>query len=170
MELIDCGPLTDAQRAELEGGEEHPFGTLGIELQWRPKDRHVLLRDGEGRPVASAGLVVVEVSVDEAAPFEVVGLGAVIVAPPHRGQGHARTVLEAALERAAGMGPAFALLFCREAVAGLYRKLGFERVEPPVRALQPIGTVVMPQDAMWRALREDVAWPAGPLSVRSLPF
>jgi predicted N-acetyltransferase YhbS len=169
MEIVEFGPLTAAQRAELEGGEPHPFGTVGLELHWRPKDRHVMLNDG-GRLLASAGLVVAEVSVDGAEPFDVVGLGGVIVAPGHRGQGLARTVVDAALDRAAGEGPAFALLFCREAVAGLYRKLGFARVAPPVRVLQPTGSVVIPQHTMWRALHDDAAWPAGSVSVRSLPF
>lgn len=170
MEVVDYGPLTDEQRAALEGGEAHPFGTEGIELHWRPKDRHAVLQDGEGRPRASAGLVLVEVRVDGAEPFEVVGLGGVIVAPGYRGQGLARTVVETALDRAAEMGPAFALLFCRDAVAGLYGKLGFERLEAPVRALQPTGTVVMSQHTMCRALREGAAWPAGPVLVRSQPF
>jgi GNAT superfamily N-acetyltransferase len=170
MEIVEFGSLTAAQRAELEGGEPHPFGTVGLELHWRPKDRHVMLSDGGGRLLASAGLVVAEVSVDGAEPFDVVGLGGVIVAPGHRGQGLARTVVEAALDRAAGEGPAFALLFCREAVAGLYRKLGFARVAPPVRVLQPTGTVVIPQHTMWRALQDDAAWPAGSVLVRSLPF
>lgn len=170
MEIVEFGPLTAAQRAELEGGEPHPFGTVGLELHWRPKDRHVMLSDGGGRLLASAGLVVAEVSVDGAEPFDVVGLGGVIVAPGHRGQGLARTVVEAALDRAAGEGPAFALLFCREAVAGLYRKLGFARIAPPVRVLQPTGTVVIPQHTMWRGLRDDAAWPAGSVLVRSLPF
>ena len=126
MEVVEYGPLTDAQRAALEGGEEHPFGTEGIELYWRPKERHVMLRDDAGRLLASTGLLVVEVSAGEAEPFEVVGLGGVIVAPGHRGEGLARVVVEAALERAATIGPDLAMLFCRDGVAGLYRKLGFE--------------------------------------------
>ena len=96
-----------------------------------------MLRDDEGRLLASTGLVVVEVSVDEAEPFEVVGLGGVIVAPGHRGQGLARVVVEAALERAARIGPHLAMLFCRDGVLGLYRKLGFELVEPPIRCFSP---------------------------------
>ena len=168
--LVDQGPLTDDQRAALEGGELHPFGTVGIELEWRAKDRYVLLIDGEGRLLASTGLLLVEVSVGGAEPFEVVGVGGVIVAPGHRGQGLGRTIVEAGLDRATRLGPAFALLFCRDSIAGLYRKLGFERVEPPVRVLQPMGSAVMPQDTMWRALREGAAWPAGRVLVRSQPF
>ena len=162
--------MTGAQRAELEGGEEHPFGTEGIELVWRSKERHVMVRDDAGRLLASTGLLVVQVSAGDVAPFEVVGVGGVIVAPGQRGQGLSRVVVEAALGLAASMGPAFAILFCREAVAGLYGKLGFERVEPPVHVLQPSGEAVMPLVTMWRALREDVAWPPGAVLVHSEPF
>ena len=130
--MVESGSLTDAQRAALEGDEEHPFGTEGIELVWRAKERHVMLLDEEARPLASTGLLVVEVSAGGGEPFEVVGVGGVIVTRSHRGRGLARVVVEAALERAARMGPAFAILFCRDAIAGLYRKLGFEPVEPPV--------------------------------------
>jgi predicted N-acetyltransferase YhbS len=170
MDVVESGPLTDAQRVALEGGEAHPFGTEGLELRWRAKDRHVMLRDGDGRLCASTGLLLAEVSVDGAEPFEVVGLGGVIVAPGHRGQGLGRRVAEAALERAARMGPAFALLFCRDAVAGLYLKLGFQLIEPPVRVLQPVGSAVMPLHTMWRGLQDRAVWPPGPVLVRSQPF
>ena len=170
MEVVEHGPLTDAQGEGLDGGEEHPFGTEGIELCWRRKERHVMMRDGEGRLLGSTGLLVVEVSVDDGDPFGVVGLGGVFVKRAHRGQGLARVVVEAALERAARLGPALAMLFCRDALAGLYRKLGFQVVEPPVRVLQPTGSAVMPMNTMWRPLRDGAAWPPGAVSVRSEPF
>jgi GNAT superfamily N-acetyltransferase len=170
VEVVDSGPLTDAQRAELEGGEEHPFGTEGIELCWRAKERHVMLRDDEGGLVASTGLLVAEVNVADSEPFQVVGVGGVFVTRAHRGQGLALVVVEAALERAARMGPAVAMLFCRDAVVGLYRKLGFELVEPPVHVLQPTGSAVMPVNTMWRPLIADAAWPRGEVFVQSEPF
>jgi predicted N-acetyltransferase YhbS len=170
MRIVLSGPLTDDERAALEGGEPHPFGTDGEELEWRPKDRHVMVRDEDGTPRASTGLLVVEVSAGDGEPFEVVGLGGVIVAPAHRGEGLARTVVEAALETAAAMGPAFAMLFCREAVRGLYAKLGFLPVPRPVEVQQPGGTAIMSQHTMWRSLHEGATWPAGPVRMRSLPF
>jgi GNAT superfamily N-acetyltransferase len=170
VEVVESGPLTDAQRAELEGGEEHPFGTEGIELCWRPKERHVMLRDEVDRLLASTGLLVVEVSVDDGEPFEVVGVGGVFVTRSHRRQGLARVVVEAALERAARMGPPAAMLFCRDAVVGLYRKLGFELVERPVRVLQPTGSAVMPVNTMWRPLVDGATWPPGAVHVHGEPF
>lgn len=170
MEVVEYGPLTDEQRAELEDGEEHPFGTEGAELVWRPKERHVMLRDDEGRLLASTGLLVVEVSVGDGEPFEVVGVGGVFVTRGQRGRGLARVVVEAALQRAAQMGPALAMLFCRDGVDGLYRKLGFEFVEPPVHVLQPTGSAVIPVNTMWRPLVEGAAWPPGAVQLRSEPF
>jgi GNAT superfamily N-acetyltransferase len=170
VEIVEFGQLTDDQRGALEGGEEHPFGTEGIELLWRPKERHVMLRDDEGRLLASTGLLVVEVSVDDGEPFQVVGVGGVFVTRAHRGQGLGRVVVVAALERAARIGPEFAMLFCRDAVVGLYRKLGFELVEPPVHVLQPTGSEVMPVNTMWRPLIADAVWPRGEVFVQSEPF
>lgn len=170
MEIVDCGPLTDDLRAELEGGEEHPFGTEGAEFVWRAKERHVVLRDDGGRPLASTGLLIVGVSAEGGVSFEVVGVGGVIVTPAHRGRGLARVVVEAALERAARMGPSLAMLFCRDALVGLYRRLGFELVEAPVVVLQPAGTAVMSVNTMWRPLVDGAVWPAGAVLVRGEPF
>jgi hypothetical protein len=52
MEVIEFGPLTTRQRRELEGDERDPFNAVGITLRYRPKDRHVGLRDKSGRLVA----------------------------------------------------------------------------------------------------------------------
>ena len=62
------------------------------------------------------------------------------------------------------------MLFCRDGVAGLYRKLGFELVEPPIRVLQPTGGAVMPVNTMWRPLVDGAVWPPGAVLVQSEPF
>jgi predicted N-acetyltransferase YhbS len=169
MKLVEFGELTEAHRRELEGDEEDPFNAQGIDVQFRSKDRHVGLRDGAGRLVASAGMVVVEVEV-ERKRFPVVGLGGVIVNAQHRGHGLGREVVRAALTTAQGLGPAFAMLFCHSDRAGLYRKLGFSPVGAEVIVRQSSGWAAMPQQTMWRALREMVEWPAGRVVVHSLPF
>ena len=68
------------------------------------------------------------------------------------------------------MAPTMAILFCRDDIAGLYRKLGFALVAPPVRVLQPSGSEVIPQHTMWRPLRAGAQWPPGPAFIDSLPF
>lgn len=169
MEVVEFGPLTDALRRELEGDEEDPFDAEGIRVRFRSKDRHVGLRDGAGRLVASTGMVVVEVEVDRKR-FPVVGLGGVIVNAQHRGRGLGREVVQAALTKALGLGPAFAMLFCHEDRAGLYRKVGFLSVDAEVLVQQPAGYALMPQRTMWRALHKNADWPAGRVVVHSLPF
>ena len=169
MEVVEFGPLTTQQRQELEGDERDPFDSSGFTLRYRPKDRHVGLRDESGRLIASTGMVLVEVEV-EGERFPVVGFGGVIVSAPHRGRGLGREVVRAAVARASVLGPAFAILFCHEDRAGLYRKLGFVEVDGEVVVQQLNGYAPMPQRTMWRALRDKATWPSGKIVVHSLPF
>src|SRR5437764_6194434 len=154
MELVEFGSLTEAHRRELEGDEPDPFDATGITMQFRAKDRHVGLRDGAGRLVASAGIVIVDVEA-ERRRFPVVGFGGVIVNAQHRGRGLGREVVQAAIRNARSLGPAFAMLFCHLDRAGLYQKLGFSPVGAEVVVQQSAGYASMPQQTMWCALRED---------------
>jgi predicted N-acetyltransferase YhbS len=169
MEIVELGPLTAAQRRELEGDEIDPFDEAGITLRYQPKERHVLLRDKDGRLVASSGLLVVDVDAG-GERFPVVGLGGVIVNANYRGRGLGREVVEAALGRAVTLGPAFALLFCHEDRAGLYLKLGFAYVDSDVIVEESGGPMRMPQRTMWRPLRDGAQWPDGPVVLCSRPF
>jgi len=169
MELIDFGPLSERQRAELEGDEHDPWDAGDWTLRFAPKRQHVGLRDDHGRLVASAGMLEVEVEVDRRR-FPVVGLGGVIVNAGHRGHGYAREVVNAAIERAERLGPDFMLLFCHPDRVGLYRKLGFTEIAGSAMVEQPEGRVTMPMVAMWRALRTGAIWPEGSVAVLGLPF
>lgn len=168
VEIVEFGRLTDAFRRAVEGDEPDPFDAAGNGLKFRPKERHVGLRDESGL-VASTGLLVVDVEVAQTR-FPVVGIGGVIVRQSHRGRGLAREVMGAALDRARALGPDFALLFCHADRAGLYRRLGFSEVRDPVLVAQPDGYAPMPQCTMWRALADGVTWPPGSVRVESLPF
>jgi predicted N-acetyltransferase YhbS len=169
MDVIEFGVLTPALRQEVEGDEDDPFDARGSTLQYQAKEQHVGLVDQHGLLVASTGLVVVEVEVGPDR-FPVVGLGGVIVNQRHRGRGLARRVVGLALERAQTLGPSFAVLFCHEDRAGLYRKLDFAMLEGEVLVQQPDGWAAMPLRTMWRALHADAVWPRGSLRVNSLPF
>jgi predicted N-acetyltransferase YhbS len=169
FELIEFGALSAFDRAQLEGGETDPFDAAGISLAFRPKDRHVALRDRDGRLAASAGLV--ETQIEGAGRrIDVVGLGGVIVRADRRREGLGRRIVEAALARARALGPPFALLFCHEDRAGLYERLGFFRVRAPVEVAQRSGWAPMPLPAMALALSSEVPWPEGPIRLHSLPF
>lgn len=169
MEIVEFGRLAREQRAELEGDEDDPFDAAGSTLAYQRKERHVGIEDDRGRLVALTGMLVVEVEV-QARRFSVVGIGGVIVRADHRGRGLAREVVQAALAKARTLGPAFALLFCHDDRAGLYRKLGFAEIRSDVVVEQPGGRAQMPDRAMWQALQSDAAWPEGPVIVHSLPF
>lgn len=169
VKVIEFGPLTDEYRCALEGDEVDPFDAAGIGLRFRPKDRHIGLQDESGRLVASAGMVLAEVEV-HGERFPVVGLGGVIVTAPYRGRGLARAAVEAALARARRLGPAFAILFCHDDRAGLYRRLGFVDVLDAVVVEQPDGHAQMPQHTMWFALDDNATWPAGAVTLCGLPF
>jgi predicted N-acetyltransferase YhbS len=169
MEIVEFDHMTTGRRGELEGDEADPFDEHGMTLRFQPKEHHVAVQDERGRLIASAGVLVVKVEV-AGELFPVVGLGGVIVNAAHRGRGLGRTVANAAIAKAATLGPKFVILFCHEDRTGLYARLGFERVESPVLVEQPDGYVEMPMRTMWRALTEDATWPEGRLTVRGLPF
>jgi predicted N-acetyltransferase YhbS len=170
MDLVEFERLTDELRAELEGEEPDPWDAARLQpLEWRPKEHHVGLRDDRGRLVASAGLLVADVEAGGEL-FAVVGLGGVIVNQHHRGRGLSIRIVEAALERAAALGPDFALLFCHEDRAELYRRFGFEKVRSAVLVDHAGAQVEMPMVTMWRALRPTVDWPDGRVVVHGLPF
>ncbi len=174
MEIVRFGPLTDEDRAQLEGDEHDPFDAAGITLAFRPKDDHIGIRDDAGRLVASAGFLCAEVEVEVEGEggerFDVFGIGGVIVAGSHRGQGLARTVVTEALAEGVRLGAAYALLFCHEDRSGLYRKLDFTVLESPITVRQPAGPAILPQLAMWRRLTATRGWPPGAAALRSLPF
>ncbi len=170
MEVVELGPLTDTYRAELEGDEVDPFDAAGNSLQWRVKDRHVALRGADGRLVASVGLVLTEIRVGDDRVVPVVGIGGVIVTAAQRGRGLAREVLEAALARAATLGPPLVLLFCLPDRVGLYERFGFTEVARPVLVPQPGGPTEMPLVTMWRALAPGGELPDGPVTLLGLPY
>ena len=170
VELIEFGRLSEEQYAELVADEEDPWDAAGSELTWRPKDRHVGVHDRDGRLLAVAGLVIVDVQFGEQRPIPVVGIGGVIVVAGHRGRGLGWQVISEVISRARQVGPEIAMLFCRPDRAELYRRHGFAEVLGPVHVGQPDQVVEMPPVTMWRALRDGVTLPDGAVKVHGLPF
>ena len=162
--MIDhIGAHPAATWEQLADGEEHPFGI--DEFQWREKDWYTLLRDDDDRAVAGVGLTLADVEVADQR-FQAVGVGGVIVTHSRRGEGLLRPTLEAALERAATLGPDTAMLFCSERNEPLYERFGFTRVDAPVVA----GGQQMRPRFMWRPLKPGATWPDGPVNLPQLPF
>lgn len=171
MEVVELEGVGAGERDQVIAREEQPWGgeAEGEALEWAEKERHLGLRGEDGRLLALAGLIRARVGVD-GVELPVVGVGGVIVTRSKRGKGLSRPLLERALELAAGLGPAHAMLFCREPLMAMYAKFGFQAIEPPVRAQQESGPVEMPMRAMWRALHDGAVWPAGTVTVLGLPF
>jgi predicted GNAT family N-acyltransferase len=170
VEFVELAELRQQDWDAVVDGEHQPFGSVGAELAWRPKERHFALREQDGRLLALAALVGVAVEIEGAGGLDVAGLGGVIVTPSERGRGLMFKVVEPVLALAEGMGPERAMLFCRPALVAVYLRLGFEEIAAPVWADQPAGPVTMPMRAMWRALRAGAGWPPGRVHVRGLPF
>ncbi|GGW07133.1 hypothetical protein GCM10010230_50850 [Streptomyces narbonensis] len=160
---------TRAEQDEILGAADDPFGVMEAGLTWRGKDEHFGIRRG-ARLVAHAGLVRLPLVIDDT-PTEVVGVGGVAVAADVRGCGLARQVVSAALEHARTMGPRHALLFCRPPLEELYGRLGWHGLDVDVLVEQPESRlVVMPLRTMVIPLRDDAAWPSGPVRLLSLPM
>jgi len=172
VELIEFGRLSDEQSAALAGDEDDPFGAAELQFEWLPKERHVGVREADGRLLAVAGLVVVDVQFGSQPPIPIVGVGGVIVTASHRGRGLGRRVISEALKCAETMGPEIAMLFCRAENVGLYRLHGFAEIPPPVLVEQPGGLIEMPAVGvtMWRPLKDGARLPAGNVKVNGLPF
>jgi ribosomal protein S18 acetylase RimI-like enzyme len=172
VELIEFGRLSNEQYAELVADEDDPWNGAEFDLQWLPKDHHVAVTDDDGRLLAAAGLVVVEVQCGGQPPIPVVGVGSVIVTASHRGRGIGRKVISEAIGRAEAMGPEIAMLFCRSENAGLYRRHGFAEVRRPVLVDQPDRVVEISAagKAMWRPLTAGARLPDGIVKVNNLPF
>ncbi len=152
--------------------EDDPWHAARFGLEWLPKEHHVAVCDDDGRLLAAAGLVVVDVQFGAQPPIPVVGLGGVIVTASHRGRGLGRRVISEALTRAEAMGPELAMLFCLAPLVGLYRHFDFADVPGPVLFDQPGGVVETPAGgvAMWRPLKPGVWLPDGRVKVIGLPF
>ncbi|MFC5666593.1 GNAT family N-acetyltransferase [Kitasatospora misakiensis] len=163
-------PLDDYDPIEIFGDEPDPSRIAEYGMVWRPKDIHFGIRaERDGRLVAHAGLVVLPVSIG-GRRAELIGLGAVAVAADLRGRGLARTVVDGALAHARGLGPRFAILFCRPDKAELYARLGWQPLTGPVEVDQPTGPAVMPLRTMWYPLHEGARWSGEALRLHSLPM
>lgn len=170
MRLVELDRLSEPYWEDLIAGEPEPFGGIGEKLTWRDKTRNIGVREDDGRLVAAAGAVPAEVKVGLESPFQVVGLGGLIVTPSARGRGLARLLCARLLEIANEFEAQRAMLFCRPKLMPLYSEFGFLAIDAPVWADQPGGQIEMPLPAMWTALSDDASWPSGIVTLVGEPF
>ena len=169
MRLIEPDRITDDDWQQVVAEESEPWGGVGEALQWRKKSHNLGLCDDKGNLVALAGLVLAEVRVAEV-PFQVAGIGGVIVTRSARGRGFARVLIERLLQIAHELGVERAMLFCLPSNIGLYTKFGFQLIQEPVWAAQPGGLIEMPLRTMWKPFIPTANWPEGKIELLDEPF
>lgn len=170
MQVVELDRLSEPYWEELVAGEHEPFGGIGEQLVWRDKTRTVGVREDDGRLVAAAGVVLAEVKVGHESPFEVAGLGGLIVTRSARGRGLARLLCRRVLELACEFEAQRAMLFCLPKLMPVYRGFGFVQIDGPVWAGQPGGQIEMPLPAMWSPLSSNAIWPSGRVELLGEPF
>ena len=103
-------------------------------------------------------------------PLRVGGVGGVMTMPAWRRRGLASATLRRAAELLrAELRAEFALLLCRDEVAQVYAKLGWELVDGPTAFDQPGGRATYPRRTMILAFG-DATWPHGPIDLCGLPW
>src|ERR1700722_7878257 len=112
MRMVELDGLPKSCWDELIAGEHEPFGSIGANLYWREKTRNVALREDDGRLIAAAGTVLAEATIGQRPPFQVAGLGGLIVTRNARGRGLARLLFQRLLELASELQVQRAMLFC----------------------------------------------------------
>jgi predicted GNAT family N-acyltransferase len=170
MRLVELDRVSEPYWEELIAGEREPFGGEGEQLSWREKTRNLGLRDDDGRLLAAGGVVLAELRTAEGSPFQVAGLGGLIVTHSARRGGLARSLAPHLLELARELPVDRAMLFCLGRLMPFYAEFDFRAVLAPVWAEQPTGRIKMPLEAMWKPLREGVDWPPGELELVGEPF
>jgi len=170
MQIVELGRLSMRDWAQLVQGEREPFGETCADFEFRPKDRHVGIRDSEGMLVAAGGWSLVDVEVDGHGRFEVIGVGALIVRQDLRGSGLAQPIMDRMRELMAETGVERRLLLCEPHLEPLYARRGYRRIDDSVWVDQPTGSVRWPLRTMWRPVQPSADWPAGVLRIQGLPF
>ncbi len=170
MRLVELDRLSESYWEDLVAGEHEPFGGIGERLLWRDKTRNIGVREDDGRLVAAAGVVLAEVKIEQELPFEVAGLGGLIVTRSARGRGLARMLCQGLVELAGELEVRRAMLFCLPKLIPFYPEFGFVAIDAPVWADQPAGRIEMPLKAMWKALDGEADWPSGRVELEGEPF
>ncbi len=170
MRLVELDRLVESYWEELVAGEQEPFGGIRENLVWRDKTRNLGVREGDGRLVAAAGVVLAEVRIERESCFEVAGLGGLIVTRSERGRGLARMLRHGLIELAGELEARRAMLFCAPKLMSFYREFAFVAIDAPVWADQPGGRIEMPLQGMWKALDDEAKWPSGRVELQGEPF
>jgi GNAT superfamily N-acetyltransferase len=158
--------LSAARAAELQVLVDAQFANTSFE--WAPPQWHVLTSIDD---TLVACLRLFERSITASTQrLRLGGVGGVMTLPEWRQRGLASITLRRAAEfLRTDRQLDFAFLLCRDEVAAVYAKLGWQPVAGPTTFQQPTGRATYPQRTMVLALR-DAAWPPGPIDLCGLPW
>jgi|SRR5579875_106471 len=170
LQFVELGRLSMRDWADLVGSEPEPFGGTCARFEFRPKDHHIGIRDGDGALVAAGGWSIVQVEVDGYGGFDVIGLGALVVRHDRRGSGLARPIMERLRDRLADTAVERRLVLCEPHLEPLYMRWGYRPVEDPVWVDQPSGPVRWPLRTLWRPSMPSASWPRGVVRIQGPPF
>ncbi|QUH04381.1 GNAT family N-acetyltransferase [Saccharopolyspora erythraea] len=168
VEVVDMRAYGAQERAEIIDGETDPSGIDDLNLVWRDKVGHVVLRDSD-KLVAHAGWLPIEIR-SRGQHVPAVGLGGVLVHRSLRGHHLGQMVVEAAMGRMRRTGRPIGLLFCRAALVPYYERLGWRALSSDITVDQPDGPVLMPLTTCWVPLVDGAQLTEGPLILDGLPF
>ncbi len=169
MELLEPARFGPVEYGQIIDGEEDPYGTEHLGMEWREKSAHLVLVE-QGRVVGHAGWVPADLVAASGERLGIVGLGGVMVHRRHRGNGLGNGLVTAAMDRMRRLGRPVGMLFCRDRRVPFYERLGWRPVGSEVTADQPTGPVSMPLVTCWTPLAEGAALPASDLHIEGLPF
>lgn len=168
MDFVELGPLSLRDWIALTGRERDLFGASTAGLAYRPKNRHLAARE-EGSLVAAVGVTIATVEIEGNEPFDVVGVGSLVVHESARGTGVATELMRRLKPMLEAMAPDRAMLFCQPELMPIYARRDYRPIDAAVEVDQPGGPIEMPIPAMWRPLRT-ADWPTGRVRVHGLPF
>jgi len=169
MELIDLPEFGPDRYQQIVDGESDPFGTDYLSIVWRDKSGHVGIT-AEGRLIAHAGWVSVQVRGATGQILNALGFGGVMVHRDYRGRGVGRNLVSGAMEKMRELDESIAILFCRPVRLAFYERLGWLSVGGTVTADQPDGLLVMPLETCWTPLVTGAQLPEKDLHIEGLPF
>jgi aminoglycoside 2'-N-acetyltransferase I len=146
VQVAGANEIPQQLREELERWEEEQFGHLP--WQWSRAEWYAIARVDSGHLAGKLEIVKRTLSVG-GERAKVAGVGGVVTRPEFRRQGVAAAMLtEAARLMREELLVEFGLLLCQRAVAPVYPKSGWVRVDGPTIFWQPSGVVTYPYNTM----------------------
>jgi GNAT superfamily N-acetyltransferase len=169
VEVVELATFGAAEYEQIVDGEEDPYGTDHLGMDWREKTGHVALVQ-EGHVLAHAGWVPADLRAATGEHLRIVGLGGVMVHRDHRGHGLGHRLVAAAMDRMGRLGLPVGMLFCRTQRVPFYESLGWHPTAGRVTADQPSGAVEMPLVTCWTPFLAGATVPSSALHIEGLPF